>query len=297
MQRIIDLIVDRLLPCVRSGNARIVPDPEVQSIDAHELSELGITCPRHHPFFEWFWVVDGTAHMKVNDSIHPVAAGDFCLLPPGISHIDMFGRHTPAYRALWFSYAAGCFHVALFEYEPFGRWRISVDSYFLCTSDAPLMLECLQNETSRRAEFSRDVITGLLLQLMVALLRDLRASVNSISHTAQFGQTSAKVVGFLLAHYHEPLTLERVAREVNLNPNYLTTRFKQETGQTVFEKLAQIRLEQATRLIVDRNFTIDQVARAVGFHSADSFARAFRKAKGVTPSRYGLHANTNPAKK
>jgi YesN/AraC family two-component response regulator len=101
------------------------------------------------------------------------------------------------------------------------------------------------------------------------------------------GPVSSLVLTFLEQHYARDLTLAEIARSTFLTPNYLSTLFKRETGSSIVEALAQIRVEQATHLLMEHNLPLAEVARAVGYNNLDRFSRVFRKHKGVAPRYYG----------
>lgn len=50
--------------------------------------------------------------------------------------------------------------------------------------------------------------------------------------------------------------------------------------------LTRRRVERAARMLHERNHTVSQVARTVGFHNERSFRRAFRRQMGCSPSAY-----------
>ena len=290
MHPILDILRNQLLPAVRSGQIRIAPSAEAKTLDPSDFLELSMNYPQCHSFFEWFWMVEGNAYMKVEAKVHPLSPGDFCFLSPGTSHVDVYDRETSAYRSLWFFYSARYLHVNIFEYRPFGQWSSQEYASFPSEIDLGLQLEALRSETEHSQSYSEDIAAGLLLQIMASVARSLERAIQlNEANSTRIGIVSGHVNYYLRTHYAEPLTLADIARSMHLNPHYLVRRFKFETGTTVFEKLAQIRIEQATRLVLEKRLPLDEIAAAVGYNSVDHFSRVFRKIKGVPPSRYGLN--------
>lgn len=71
--------------------------------------------------------------------------------------------------------------------------------------------------------------------------------------------------------------LTRVADQFNLTPNYLSIFFKENAHDTFLNYLTRLRLEEAKRLMRDTRLSITEISERVGYASANSFTRAFKK--------------------
>ncbi|MEO0987922.1 MAG: AraC family transcriptional regulator, partial [Cyanobacteria bacterium J06639_14] len=80
-----------------------------------------------------------------------------------------------------------------------------------------------------------------------------------------------------------PPTIEALARQVGTNRLYLKQSFQQVYGTTPFSYSRDCRLSQAWRLLMTSDFTIGQVAAAVGYTNCSHFAAAFRQRMGMNP--------------
>ena len=89
-------------------------------------------------------------------------------------------------------------------------------------------------------------------------------------------------------NFTKPLSLNQLAKRAGrLNPNYLSRRFKEYTGQTVMEYINHRRIEMSLVLLrSDVNSKILQVSMQCGFNDISYFNRMFKKIVGVTPSEY-----------
>jgi len=92
---------------------------------------------------------------------------------------------------------------------------------------------------------------------------------------------------FIHFHFAEKISLDDVARAVNLNPNYLCRLFKQDTGEPMFRYINNLRMQKAARLIDEGYTYMRGVAADVGIDDQFYFARVFKKFHGVSPSEYG----------
>ena len=91
---------------------------------------------------------------------------------------------------------------------------------------------------------------------------------------------------FIEEHSGEELSLRRVAKAVNIHPNYLSERFKQVTGMNFVEYVAHTRFEKACKLLHDGGLRISDIAFAAGFQSLSQFNRVFKKLCGKSPTQF-----------
>lgn len=95
-----------------------------------------------------------------------------------------------------------------------------------------------------------------------------------------------KLKGFIEGHLNEDLSLVRLAETVYLNPTYLSRLFKQQTGQGISEYIAELRLSKSRDLLKYSKLKIQDIALKVGFDSATSFGRFFKREMNATPQEY-----------
>jgi AraC-like DNA-binding protein len=97
-----------------------------------------------------------------------------------------------------------------------------------------------------------------------------------------------KVIGLLRENLAESLSLEEIGRRVGCSHFHLSRVFSQETGQSIFQHLRQLRLERAAELLREGRLNVTQVALEVGFSSPSHFSMAFRETFGCCPGLYPL---------
>lgn len=95
-----------------------------------------------------------------------------------------------------------------------------------------------------------------------------------------------KSILYISQHFSEEMTLEDVAEQVHLNAAYFSSVFKQSTGSSFKEYLNMIRIEESKRLLANTDYTILDIAVAVGFEDQSYFTKVFKKYTGLTPRQY-----------
>jgi AraC-like DNA-binding protein len=97
--------------------------------------------------------------------------------------------------------------------------------------------------------------------------------------------------------YREPdLSLFALAARLGVTPQTLSQALNQRRRQSLMEYLAERRMREAKRLLLDPAndcFTVEGLARQSGFASRSAFYKVFREAEGVTPARYRDRARQN----
>ncbi|CAI6070328.1 helix-turn-helix domain-containing protein [Cohnella sp. JJ-181] len=94
------------------------------------------------------------------------------------------------------------------------------------------------------------------------------------------------VVRYIEQHYNQELTLQEIANQFYLSREYISRRFKQETGENMIDFLTRIRIDKAKLLLANPNFKIAQVAEMVGYQDEKYFSKVFKKLTGVSPNQY-----------
>ncbi|WP_158630119.1 response regulator [Cohnella sp. AR92] len=86
--------------------------------------------------------------------------------------------------------------------------------------------------------------------------------------------------------FRESLKLSDIAREVYLDPAYLSALFKKTMGVSFQSYLHRIRIQEAKKLLRRTDLKIVEIARRTGYRDADDFACRFKEFAGMTPSEY-----------
>lgn len=92
-----------------------------------------------------------------------------------------------------------------------------------------------------------------------------------------------------------PPKAAELARLCGISVRHLTRQFQALTGTTLAGYVENFRIEQARTMLANPDLPIKNVAFATGFTHPNSFARAFRRATGVSPQEYRQRARPAPA--
>ncbi len=91
---------------------------------------------------------------------------------------------------------------------------------------------------------------------------------------------------FIRQHYAENISLNSLAEQFFLHPNYLSRLFKEKTGQNFIDYLTEIRMEKVKDLLKNSDRKIVEICDLAGYDNPRYFSKVFKQYTGMTPSEY-----------
>ncbi|MDD4109126.1 MAG: helix-turn-helix domain-containing protein, partial [Prolixibacteraceae bacterium] len=86
---------------------------------------------------------------------------------------------------------------------------------------------------------------------------------------------------------NERFGVSELAYELNMSRSNLHRRIKSVTGDSVSQYLRKVRLNKAMELLKKQDYTVSEVAFAVGFGSVNYFSKCFKDHFGFSPGEFG----------
>jgi len=94
-------------------------------------------------------------------------------------------------------------------------------------------------------------------------------------------------ISYIDEHFaDDDISLNTIAKQVNVSANYFSAVFSQETGETFIEYLTKKRMEKAKQLLRQTSMRSGEIAFQVGYKDPRYFSFIFRKTVGCTPRDY-----------
>jgi transcriptional regulator GlxA family with amidase domain len=91
---------------------------------------------------------------------------------------------------------------------------------------------------------------------------------------------------WILDHLNSDLRISILAKKAGMSERTFVRSFRQDTGKTPGEYIAEVRLQAARRLLEDTEMEPKSVAAKSGLGTAASMRRVFLRRLGVTPAQY-----------
>lgn len=131
----------------------------------------------------------------------------------------------------------------------------------------------------------------LFTQLMLLIAGLYRASADSPPRASAAQHYVRQVQSYIQQHYDGTLSVQQLAKYVNVHPNYLQRVFRAETGMTIIHYLNQFRLDKAKMLLRETDIAMSDICEFVGINSRQYFHELFKKHTGLTPIQYREQSN------
>ncbi|MFX3675214.1 MAG: response regulator [Paenisporosarcina sp.] len=91
---------------------------------------------------------------------------------------------------------------------------------------------------------------------------------------------------YIIEHSHKDISLETLARKVDLSPIYISKMFKEKLGINYIDFLTECRIEKAKKLLSDPEKSLKEITFEVGYHEPNYFSKVFKKMCGISPKEY-----------
>ena len=239
-----------------------------------------------------------TIYIQTKGRRFSLAPGEVLILPPNTEHI-----YSPENENICFS--------AGFTFEQ--NEHVCNEDVYTPLSDFFRSLYCLhlkkQTVITKTVQeinrlFTENSIVALLFRLKICFtliifnLYDNLAYISSVEPTKEdlspetmkkYKNTHLRpfvIDSYMRTHFRENITLEQMAKALSLSTKQLSRIIKNTYGQTFRKRITFMRVEEAKKLLLDKNLTIAQIAFMVGFSTHTGFYKAFKQITGKKPGEW-----------
>ncbi len=254
------------------------------------LREAGFIMPEPHchPFFELFYVENGSCRFFIENNMYDMSGGDFMLIPPGVFHytryidgackrsIVQFGREHLDANVVELLPQKQAFLTSVRLFQAQEAYRDGIAAH----------LSRMVNERKIADGASEQMLRVLLQELFLICIREclfLNEFPDNI-HTTD--RQIVQAAQFISAHYAEHISSDDIAAAAGYSPNYLSRKFRKSVGTGIHEYLVFIRLQYAALELITTDDSITEIAFRCGFSDSNYFKDAFKKKYGLTPRAY-----------
>jgi AraC-like DNA-binding protein len=238
-----------------------------------------------HPAVEVAWIDGaGAAAYGIGSRTLELTADSAVVVPAGVEHATTLAPGTRAV-SLWIRPATVLELLDAMGSPTTGR----LDARLIGKPErlaalGRILLEDAQTDAPGR-ELSATAITEALV---VELLRQAGAS----ERVRGVGDPRiAMAVEYIESALAEPLSIELLARTVQMGRFHFSRVFAAEVGVSPHRFLVRARITRAAALLRSGRVSVTEAALSVGFSDLGRFARAFRLQLGCTPSAYARRGN------
>ena len=242
----------------------------------------------YHEFYKLLFLISGTGNYFVEGKRYLLKSGDIVLIGKHCVHRPEFESEAPYERVIFYispdwleeSSMSDCDFAKIFSGKHGHVLRPDEHTKKLLASQ----MAALDEEVVADRYGKKIVSRSMLLRLIVELERGFRyGNGKKLSHVVPESRQMQEMVKYLDSHLTEDISIEELSERFYLSRFHMMRRFKEETGMTIHSYLSERRLFLAREMISQGQSSTD-ACFASGFRSYASFARAYGKLFGMTPT-------------
>jgi len=255
--------------------------PEITSIHVVVFESRWASSFHKTPAHELLHVLDGRFELTYEDGRRfPGAKGDTFLVPDGTPHEDVFEfRKDLKILVIHFRWPDQEELLSSLDNSRINRIDTNLRSELRWTFEH-MRNDLGGGELERTLENTRLMTVLLLIHKGIHCLRTPPAEISSRHELVIAAQDYVK------RNYGSRLTLDGIAAYLKVSPYYLSRLFKQECCFNLFDYIAEVRVNEAKKLLRDGHFLVSEVASMTGFENPNYFAKLFRKKVGCPPGKF-----------
>lgn len=231
-----------------------------------------------HEHIELHYVVSGHTTIKLEQEDVLACQGDLVIANSSILH-EGFCDGTPMETL-----------VAIFNMADFSREladkNIIFQPHIQNDPEIVRIMGAISGEMLRQEIGGRLVCKGCLLQLVAYLVRhyarEMLDQEDSLRRRKKLERLNI-VYQYIERNYSGPIGNRELADLIHVSEGRFSHLFKESAGMAPLQYINKVRLEKAANLLKRGDYTVAEVANAVGFSDYNHFGRLFRRAFGCTP--------------
>lgn len=252
--------------------------------------------PLHiHPEYELILIEEGKGLSFVGDSIQELSPGDFMLIGKNLPHLwlsadEYYQNSGLVSRSVYTQFDDRIFPASLHDIPEleniYSLLKKSQKGVFFTGGSIEALKELFRSLVTKEGFEKIEGLYTLLYRLSSECNHATLTTENYINSDSTEDLIINKVHLFINKNYQNNIALEDIACNVGMNPSALCRYYKKHTGKRMFEYLTELRISYATKLLINKNINISQVAYDCGYNSLSHFNHQFKQVTGYTPSEY-----------
>lgn len=228
---------------------------------------------QHSNCYSIEYVCKGKGVIQENNRIYQVSAGDFFILHPHTYHHYYADPQDPWEKLFFTVNKRTAFVSTLLQ-----LYRLD-DVVCFEQLRTPLQLEAILELFRSEQTDINDRLEDLILQTVTGLARQPRSESRKDSPVVR---AKACIDGSIT----ERICLQDVAREVCLDPSYLSRAFKKAYGLSPQQYIHRQKMALADSLLANTALSVEEIAARLSFCDVSHFSVAFTRCHGMTPTQY-----------
>lgn len=245
-----------------------------------------------HNGFEISMVVSGEGYYFAGGRAIKVKEGSIILFNSLIPHAWIANADNPPIQKTFTFY-----HRLFLESELAKEEAAIIDQYLKLLTVLDLhgeeaktgkvLLELMYDEYINKKMNYKTSIRHLLVLFFIYSLRINKSNtIGEHMRKNAHNEQLEVAIQYIKSHFHLTITLEDVAKEVYMHPNYFSTLFKKTYGTNFVEYTNALKIAMAVELMKSTDLSIQEIASKCGFKTISNFYKVFKERYDISPAKY-----------
>lgn len=250
--------------------------PNKRTLSSLTLTEVvhrrQISVPKHsHELAHFQLLLDGSYQENCGGKNISSSPMTISWHRPGIIHKDEIGAKGGRF------FMVEMHSCAIEQMKQFAR--LPEDFYI---KNSPLVwLGCRLYHEFKNWQFCSDLVAeGISLEMLAF---SARKQLSTEKHPPAW---LVRVVEKLNEEFTGNFSTEELAAEANVHPVYLASVFRQFYHETMGEYVQKLRIAHASKLLLNKEIPLIEIAYSAGFSDQSHFTRIFKRFVGITPGAF-----------
>ncbi len=123
-------------------------------------------------------------------------------------------------------------------------------------------------------------------QLHHSMALDFTGKMTLIKKSSVISKYVILCMDYIYSHLNTRITIQALSEYTGLSPSYISRLFKKELGIAISDYILEKKIEKAENLLKYSDYSLIDIANYLAFSSQSHFIQTFKKAVGLTPSKY-----------
>lgn len=263
-------------------------------------------CPFHwHLYSEVIYILNGELSINVDGAPYHLTGGNIIFISPCELHSILPEQST---QTMLLQYDPSI----LMQFPSIAEHNLTIQQHIktLSSSENPLLFESLRallynvydlqkDDSEQTADPFYDVNQYMLICQMATLLFSCEKQLSKPIlekipvRPRKAMQSILEACSYISRNYTDDITLTQLAERAGMSKFYFSRMFEQYTNSNFNTYLAKCRLDNAKRLLANKDNKITDIAFQSGFGSLATFNRIFLKYEGMSPTDFRKLHNVN----
>jgi AraC-like DNA-binding protein len=268
-----------------------ISKPEHQALIYQEDYGLVFYDKLHqHEEIQISFIKEGDGTLIVGDTINYYQKGDVLIIGSNLPHVfksDTINKTKSHMLTLFFTKNAfGSYFFNLEELKELHLFFKKSENGFKISSNTNLTF--LFSELTSSSPLQQFILLLEILRILSkARSKPLSSFVYEKLYTDNEGKRMSAVMEYTMNNFNQNISLDKVAVIASMTKNAFCKYFKKRTNKTYFRFLNELRIENASKLLLSKtDLSIAEVAYKSGFNNISNFNRQFKAVKHLIPSEY-----------